>query len=62
MVTQFSPLSSLCAALCSHEGMADRIEGVARDALRTSNQTFVMLLDLLQDNSTHTFIRGLEER
>ncbi|CAL8406287.1 unnamed protein product [Arctogadus glacialis] len=50
------------ALMKSHEGMADRIEGVARDALRTSNQTFVMLLDLLQDNSTHTFIRGLEER
>ena len=42
--------------------MAARVEGVAREALRTSNHTFVTLMDLLQDNATHASIRALEER
>uniref|UniRef100_A0A672HK63 Laminin, gamma 3 n=1 Tax=Salarias fasciatus TaxID=181472 RepID=A0A672HK63_SALFA len=43
----------------SHEEAADHIEAVAARALTASKQTFGLLMDLLQDNSTEEYIRNL---
>ncbi|KAM4634707.1 laminin subunit gamma-3 [Polymixia lowei] len=46
----------------SHREMAGHIEAVARRALRASNQTFVLLMDLLRDNSAEDYVRNLTEQ
>ena len=48
--------------LCSHRESADHIEAVASRAVRASKQTFSLLMDLLEDNSTEEYIRNLTER
>ncbi|XP_053709504.1 laminin subunit gamma-3 isoform X1 [Synchiropus splendidus] len=46
----------------SHSEAADYIEAIASRAVKTSNQTFSLLMDLLQDNSTEEYIRKLTEQ
>uniref|UniRef100_A0A665WYV5 Laminin, gamma 3 n=1 Tax=Echeneis naucrates TaxID=173247 RepID=A0A665WYV5_ECHNA len=46
----------------SHMEAADHIEAVASRAVRASKQTFSLLMDLLQDNSTEEYIRSLTEQ
>lgn len=41
---------------------AEHIEAVAGRAVNASKQTFALLIDLLQDNSTEEYIRNLTER
>lgn len=47
---------------CSHREMADHVEAVAGKAVHVSKQTFGLLMELLQDNSTMEFVRNLTER
>ncbi|XP_029921853.1 laminin subunit gamma-3 isoform X2 [Myripristis murdjan] len=50
------------ALMKRHREMAEHIEAVASRALRASKQTFSLLMDLLQDNSTEEYIRNLTEQ
>lgn len=42
--------------------MAAHIEGLAGEALKVSNKTYSILLDLLEDNSTERHLQELTER
>lgn len=57
-------LYSLCLLFlfCSGRDTAEHIEAVAGRAVNASKQTFALLIDLLQDNSTEEYIRNLTER
>ncbi|XP_062410336.1 laminin subunit gamma-1-like [Sardina pilchardus] len=46
----------------SHVEAAGRMESIASEALRVSNQTYSLLLTLLEDNSTEHYIQGLLQR
>lgn len=46
----------------SHVEAAGRMESIASEALRVSNQTHSLLLSLLEDNSTELYIQGLAQR
>uniref|UniRef100_A0A1A7X3X2 Laminin, gamma 3 n=1 Tax=Iconisemion striatum TaxID=60296 RepID=A0A1A7X3X2_9TELE len=46
----------------SHKEVADHIESVASRVVQVSNQTFSLLMDLLQDNSTEEYIMNLTEQ
>ncbi|XP_042565356.1 laminin subunit gamma-3 [Clupea harengus] len=46
----------------SHVEAANRMESMAAEALRVSNQTYTLLLKLLEDNSTQVYIQGLTQR
>ncbi|KAG9354246.1 hypothetical protein JZ751_012370, partial [Albula glossodonta] len=46
----------------SHKEVASHIESIAQKALMASNQTFLLLMGLLEDNSTEVHIRNLTEQ
>ncbi|KAM9306899.1 laminin subunit gamma-3 [Pholidichthys leucotaenia] len=46
----------------SHAETADHIKAVASGALNASKQTYSLLMDLLQDDSTEEYIRNLTEQ
>uniref|UniRef100_UPI003AAB3729 laminin subunit gamma-3 n=1 Tax=Centroberyx gerrardi TaxID=166262 RepID=UPI003AAB3729 len=46
----------------SHRETAGRIEAIASRAVNASKQTFSLLMDLLQDNSTEEYIRNLTDQ
>ncbi|KAK3509089.1 hypothetical protein QTP70_020301 [Hemibagrus guttatus] len=50
------------ALVKSHKEMAAHIEGLAGEALKASNKTYSILLDLLEDNSTERHLQELTER
>ncbi|XP_056158054.1 laminin subunit gamma-3-like, partial [Lampris incognitus] len=45
-----------------HREIEVQIEAIARGAVRASNQTVILLMDLLQNNSTEGFIKNLTEQ
>ncbi|XP_047665497.1 laminin subunit gamma-3 [Tachysurus fulvidraco] len=50
------------ALVKSHKEMAAHIEGLAGEALKASNKTYSILLDLLEDNSAERHLQELTER
>lgn len=68
LASSFSPprrsLLSLCLLFFFRSGRdtAEHIEAVAGRAVNASKQTFALLIDLLQDNSTEEYIRNLTGR
>ncbi|XP_071011165.1 laminin subunit gamma-3-like [Oncorhynchus clarkii lewisi] len=46
----------------SHTEMSGRIESIATKAFMASNQTYSLLMDLLEDNSTKEYISNLTEQ
>lgn len=50
------------ALMKSHSEMVEHVVAVARGAETASNQTTILLMDLLQDSSTEESIRGLTEQ
>ncbi|XP_026777854.3 laminin subunit gamma-3 [Pangasianodon hypophthalmus] len=61
--TEWNALVNESEALVkSHKEMAAHIEGLAGEALKVSNKTYSVLLDLLEDNSTERHLQALTER
>ncbi|KAM9441406.1 laminin subunit gamma-3 isoform 2-T2 [Clarias gariepinus] len=61
--TEWNALVNESEALVrSQNKMAAQIEGLAGEALKVSNKTYLILLDLLEDNSTEHHIQELTER
>lgn len=56
------PFTCLLSFFRSARDTAEHIEAAAGRAVNTSKQTFALLMDLLQDNSTEEYIRNLTER